>query len=1046
MPDSSPILRTFSPFQLMAFSLLLSVGSVRAVDRVTYDDQLTPFLRNHCLNCHNSDKKKADLDLSNYNGIRAGGGTGPAVAAGDASGSLMWKLINHQQEPHMPPKGPKLPDAELAVVRQWIEGGLLENSGSKAVQSRKPRLELSSGGIAAGRPVGPPPMPNGHLLLEPVLQAPRAGAITALAASPWAPVVAVAGQRQVLLHHLDTLDILGILPFPEGFPYVVKFSQNGRLLMVGGGVGAKLGKVALYDVTTGKRLTEVGDELDSVLAADVSADQTLIALGGSSKAVRIYSTSTGELLHTLKKHTDWVTAMAFSPDGVLLVTGDRNGGVHVWESATAQPYSELRAHQQAVTDIAWRDDSNLIATSSEDGQIMLWEPENSSRVRNWAAHPGGVQSVRFGHDGRLVSAGRDRLVKLWDANGGQQKAFEALADLAMTAVISDGMTRVVAGDFSGEVRVWNVADGKTVGLLSANPPRLTTRLEGEAHAVKEARELKVRSEAQLTRAREQVNQSSVRLAVTRTNAAQTSTAWKTADQVEAAARKVLAEANARRENGQKDLAAREAERGAKVVALAAGRQARDEIQKSVRSTQSALAAAEAVQKAALEAGEKAKGVTNVVPAIPELSAAISQSTAAATQALASVTGLRKALTQLGERGTAADASVVAAELAESQALAEVAASQKLLADLGVKAADAASAVTDRSEQHKKAQTAAASAAKEATVAEAEATSASEAYAKAQAELAGVGLRVSEIERRILRWKAAEVNVGVLEVEAERDKKVALAQAAQAQADQRKLEADRVIAELAALRQAIEASPTHVSNQVGAVTRAAALLDSARGAVPQLASNLTFRLSELSARSNQWSMAAAALSDGQGRLKAIEEGRVALEATRQSATGAVVRARVALDANKGITALTNALVQAEQGARELGGSVEALRTAQVGVAEQVQTLVQTHVSAQAALTHAVAQLTLARQAVESQPTAIQAAEKGLAAATEALGKARAARVDLPKAVPSLESKVALALKAAETARDAALKATGEMEAVRQRHEQRVAEYRKILPQG
>src|SRR5687768_14513098 len=377
--------------------------------KVTYDDHILPILKNTCLNCHNPDKKKGDLDASSFNGLMAGGGSGKVLLPEDPSGSLLWKLINHLEDPKMPPKAPKLSDPELATIKQWIESGLLENSGAKAIVSKKPKIDLTLKTVASGKPDGPPPLPNGDLLLEPAVVAPRPGAIPAIAASPWAPLVAVAGQKQVVLYHLDTLAIDGILPFPEGFPYGLKFSQNGQLLLAGGGVGAKLGKVVLFNVATGRRIAEVGNEFESVLAADLSPDQSQIALGGPSKLVRIYSTSTGELLHTIKKHTDWVTAMAFSPDGVLLCTGDRSGGVHVWEAATARPYSELKAHAACVTDIAWRDDSNLVATTAEDGQIMLWEMENSSRVKNWAAHGGGSAAVRFSHDGRLVSTGRDRI-------------------------------------------------------------------------------------------------------------------------------------------------------------------------------------------------------------------------------------------------------------------------------------------------------------------------------------------------------------------------------------------------------------------------------------------------------------------------------------------------------------------------------------------------------------------------------------------------------------------------------------------------------------
>ena len=43
----------------------------------------------------------------------------------------------------------------------------------------------------------------------------RAHPVTAMAASPWAPLLAVSGHERVLLYNSDTLKLLGTLPFPE---------------------------------------------------------------------------------------------------------------------------------------------------------------------------------------------------------------------------------------------------------------------------------------------------------------------------------------------------------------------------------------------------------------------------------------------------------------------------------------------------------------------------------------------------------------------------------------------------------------------------------------------------------------------------------------------------------------------------------------------------------------------------------------------------------------------------------------------------------------
>ncbi len=486
MTTGKQTVRTLIALALGAISTsLLLVDSSRGDDKkpeaaaakITYDEHVVPILREKCFGCHNPDKKSGGLVLNNFTSLMAGGGSGAIIEAGDPDNSTLYLVMTHKEQPFMPPMAEKLPQAQLDVVRKWIEGGALENSGSKAKPSNKPKVDLSLKSAPTKKPDGPPPMPPQTLRLEPIVRTTRASAVTAIASSPWAPLVAVAGQRQVLLYQSESFEFLGVLPFPEGVPTVLKFSRNGSLLLAGGGRGAKAGRVVVWSVATGERVIEVGDEYDSVLAADISADQTLIALGGPSKMIRIYSTADGQLQNEIKKHTDWITALEYSPDGVLLATGDRNGGLFVWEATTARQYLELRAHSATITDVSFRIDSNVLASSSEDSTIRLWEMENGGNIKGWGAHGGGASSVEFTHDGRIASCGRDRVAKIWDQNGAQQRAFDAFGDLALRVAFSHDGSRLVAGDWSGDIRVWVTADGKLLGNLTGNPPTLAERIE-----------------------------------------------------------------------------------------------------------------------------------------------------------------------------------------------------------------------------------------------------------------------------------------------------------------------------------------------------------------------------------------------------------------------------------------------------------------------------------------------------------------------------------------------------------------------------------------
>ena len=459
-----------APLRMTAFFLAALALSARAQtpDKPNYSDHVLPIFRNACLNCHNPDKKKAGLDLSTYQGALQGSENGKVLRSGDGSGSLLLKCVMQTEDPKMPPKGDKLSDGEIAIVRKWIDGQLLETAGGKAIAVAANNVQVAV--VSLTRPEGPPPMPR-ELPLDPVVHTAKANSLTALGASPWAPLVALGGQKQIVLFNTETLEPLGVLPFPEGFPTIIRFSRNGQLILTGGGRGGKSGKVVIWKVETGERIAAVGQEFDQVLAADLSADQQFVALGGPAKLVKIYATKDGRLIHSIKKHTDWVTALSFSPDGKLLASGDRNGGVIVWEAAKGKEFNVLAGHKGAVTGVSFM--TGVVASASEDATIKLWDANLGREIKSWSGHKGGVQSVAFSPDGRLVSSGRDKIVRVWDQAGKQLMASEAFGDIALRAELAG--ERVIGGDWSGQVRVWSL-DGKRVGELSANPPPIAERI------------------------------------------------------------------------------------------------------------------------------------------------------------------------------------------------------------------------------------------------------------------------------------------------------------------------------------------------------------------------------------------------------------------------------------------------------------------------------------------------------------------------------------------------------------------------------------------
>jgi hypothetical protein len=454
------------------------VASVEAQEeKISYEDHIKQIMLESCAGCHNQERAKNGLKLDTYAGIFEGGSSGPAIVKGNPSGSLLYQVVAHVREPFMPYGEDKLPDATIEIIRRWIESGAPQTKDDNSFVPSAPATPMTLDPTSLALPEGAAAMPE-NIRTEPYWWTERPNAIRAIACSPYAPLIAVGGHRQVFLHHAETFARLGVLDFPEGDIMTVRFSRDGSIVFAGGGMGAASGRVVGWNVATGARVFEIGDETDVVLDADLSADNTMLALGGPDRIVRVYDLSTAATVFEVAKHTDWVTSISFSPDGVLLATGDRAGGAFVWEALTGREFHTLPTHNGAVTSIAWRADSALLATAGDDGFIRLLDAENGREQRAWQSH-GGVLALDWLRDGRMASCGRDRVVRVWRADGSEERALEPLADLATAVAATHDGARIVAGCWNGEVRVHATGDGARLADLRANPP---TSLEEQAIA------------------------------------------------------------------------------------------------------------------------------------------------------------------------------------------------------------------------------------------------------------------------------------------------------------------------------------------------------------------------------------------------------------------------------------------------------------------------------------------------------------------------------------------------------------------------------------
>ena len=462
----------------VAMSLLHSVAIAAPPN---FQEHVRPIFRKHCVGCHNVDESEAGLDLSSSKAALAGSSGGEVLKAGLPDSSPLYLSITHHEDyPAMPPEKPKLADTDLKTIRAWIVGGLIATAGGKS-SLREVAFDISAGSMQRPEepafPVNLPDVPLASTTIAPP--------VLAMAASPWADLIAASGHRQVLLygskHAAGNLTVIGNLPFPEGDIHDLRFSPNGDLLIAAGGIGAESGKVVVYDVKTGRRIATLGDEYDIVLSADISADHKYVAIGTPAKLVKVFSTRTGERVHRIKKHTDWVTVVRFSPDGKQLATADRNGGIHVWETASAGIVYTLDEHKEKVTALSWRSDGKLLASAAEDGKFVLWDMKDGWATRAITAHAAqartrysrrtGVLDITFTTDGRLLTVGRDRLLRLWNPDGSPTSQAAGHSSLPLRAQFLSSRQVIATGAFDGQLRTFTLSPKMTQQATIDTVPR-----------------------------------------------------------------------------------------------------------------------------------------------------------------------------------------------------------------------------------------------------------------------------------------------------------------------------------------------------------------------------------------------------------------------------------------------------------------------------------------------------------------------------------------------------------------------------------------------
>ncbi len=136
---------------LMAIGI--AVGSVaQAQDAATgsseketfFESKIRPLLVEHCVDCHGPDDQEGDLRLDRHEHFKAGGGSGPAVVAGDPNASRLIRAIGYQDNDLQMPPDSKLPQEAIELLTRWVQEGAYWPADKLPAESEsKPKMSMA---------------------------------------------------------------------------------------------------------------------------------------------------------------------------------------------------------------------------------------------------------------------------------------------------------------------------------------------------------------------------------------------------------------------------------------------------------------------------------------------------------------------------------------------------------------------------------------------------------------------------------------------------------------------------------------------------------------------------------------------------------------------------------------------------------------------------------------------------------------------------------------------------------------------------------------
>jgi WD40 repeat protein len=246
------------------------------------------------------------------------------------------------------------------------------------------------------------------------------------------------------------------LPHPDKVR-AITWSPDGRL--IGTGCQDTVGRV--FDARTGELLHELTGHGDQIRAIRWSPGGLRIATGSADSEIRLWDAGSGRSLSRLRQHDQGVCALDWSPAGDTLLTAADDDTVRLWKVGS-EPVACVRLGQPARA-IAWNRGIGRIAVALAENartgpsEVVLLAPDGTMERDPAGQHPMPVRSVHWSAAGELITGSVDQTAVRW-RDGQPEVTYAGARDAVVAAVPSPDAVLLLGASRDRIIRLWD-ADG-----------------------------------------------------------------------------------------------------------------------------------------------------------------------------------------------------------------------------------------------------------------------------------------------------------------------------------------------------------------------------------------------------------------------------------------------------------------------------------------------------------------------------------------------------------------------------------------------------------